>query len=354
MTDNTDAPPQGSKLPIALDAVGGDHAPGEIVKGAVQAHRESGVPITLVGPKDLLLKELDRIGASEPTIELVDAPHNIAMDEAPVQAVRHKRDSSIVVGMDLVKKGRASGFVSAGNSGAIMAASVLRLGRSAQIDKPALASVFPTVAGESLILDVGASTDCRVDDLVHFAMMGSIYCQRVMKRPDPRIGLLSNGEESSKGNTLVQQTHSRLATAANLNFIGNIEGKDIPFGDADVIVADGFVGNVALKTAEGVAEFAFKLLRDEFERASILSKIGGLLLMPSLRRIKRRFDYDEYGAALLLGVDGIVMIAHGRSKAKAIKNALLRAYNAVEFGVVNQIRVGSDQMLRSSSIPVSG
>jgi glycerol-3-phosphate acyltransferase PlsX len=353
MTPNTDAPSKKPKLPIALDAVGGDHAPSEVIQGAVQAHRESGVPITLVGPRDLLLDELTRMDAGDCPIELVDAPLSIAMDEAPVQAVRHKRDSSIVVGMDLVKKGRASGFVSAGNSGAIMAASVLRLGRSAEIDKPALASVFPTIAGECLILDVGASTDCRVDDLLRFAVMGSVYCQRVMMMPNPKVGLLSNGEESSKGNAIVQQTHARLASSS-LNFVGNIEGKDIPFGKADVIVADGFVGNVALKTAEGVAEFAFKLLRDEFERASLLSKIGGLLLMPSLRRIKRRFDYDEYGAALLLGVDGIVLIAHGRSKAKAIKNSLLRAYNAVEFGVVNHIRVGSDQMVRSNSIPVSG
>ena len=353
MTANTDVPSKESDLPIALDAVGGDHAPGEIIEGAVQAHQESGVPVALVGPRDLLLRELARIDAGDLPIELVEAPHKIEMDEAPVQAVRHKRNSSIVVGMDLVKNGRASGFVSAGNSGAIMAASVLRLGRSAETDRPALASVFPTIAGECLILDVGASTDCKVEDLVRFAVMGSVYCQHVMMTPNPRIGLLSNGEEKSKGNSIVQQTHGRLASS-NLNFIGNIEGKDIPFGKADVIVADGFVGNVALKTAEGVAEFAFKLLRDEVERASLLTKIGGLLLMPNLRRIKRRFDYDEYGAALLLGVDGIVLIAHGRSKAKAIKNSLIRAYSAVEFGVLSHIKAGSDQMVRSSSIPVSG
>ena len=244
MTANTDVPSKESDLPIALDAVGGDHAPGEIIEGAVQAHQESGVPVALVGPRDLLLRELARIDAGDLPIELVEAPHKIEMDEAPVQAVRHKRNSSIVVGMDLVKNGRASGFVSAGNSGAIMAASALRLGRSAETDRPALASVFPTIAGECLILDVGASTDCKVEDLVRFAVMGSVYCQHVMMTPNPRIGLLSNGEESSKGNLIVQQTHGRLASS-NLNFIGNIEGKDIPFGKADVIVADGFVAHAA-------------------------------------------------------------------------------------------------------------
>ncbi len=334
-------------LPIALDAVGGDYAPREIILGALEAYRASGIPLTLVGPVGLLREELTRLKIDNPPFELINADDIIAMDEAPAHAVRQKRGSSIVVGTMLVKEGRAAGFVSAGNSGAVMAAAVLYLGRIAGVDRPALATVFPTTAGQCLILDVGAATECKTDNLVQFALMGNIYYQQVMNKPSPRIGLLSNGEESSKGTPVVQATHRRLASS-KLNFIGNIEGKDIPFDKADVIVTDGFAGNVALKMAEGIAEFTFTILKSEVEKSGMLAQIGAMLLMPTLRRIKKRFDYDEYGAALLLGVNGVSLVAHGRSRAKAIKNALLQAQRLASVRVVDLIRSDCEQLLSTS------
>ncbi len=334
-------------LPIALDAVGGDYAPGEIILGALEAYRESRVPLALVGPIELLREELARLKVDNPPFELVNADEIIAMDEAPAHAARHKRGSSIVVGTMLVKDGLAAGFVSAGNSGAVMAAAVLYLGRIAGVDRPALATVFPTIAGQCVILDVGAATECKTENLVQFALMGNIYYQQLMNNPNPRIGLLSIGEESSKGTPAVQEAHRRLA-ASKLNFVGNVEGKDIPFDKADVIVTDGFAGNVALKVAEGIVEFTFAVLKREVEKSGMLPKIGAMLLRPTFRRIKKRFDYDEYGAALLLGVNGVSLVAHGRSRAKAIKNALLRAQRLASVRVVDLIRSDCEQLLSTS------
>jgi len=305
---------------IALDAMGGDRAPGEPIAGAILAARELGIAVTLVGPREIVDRELKRHQSSALPLEIVDAPDVIGMAEPPVQAVRHHPDASLNVGMRLVKSGAADGLVSAGNTGAVMVAALLTLGRAPGIERPALATMFPTLTGYCLLLDVGANVDCRPSHLLQFAVMGERYARLVLGIPAPRVGLLSNGEEETKGNALVQEAH-RLLRDAGVHFVGNIEGKDIPRGLADVVVCDGFVGNALIKFGEGIADLAFSLLRSELSR-SPLGVVGGLLLRPSLQRLKRRIDYQEYGGAPLLGVDGVVVVAHGRSSARAIRNAI--------------------------------
>lgn len=321
---------------IALDAMGGDHAPGVVVEGAILAAREYGVEIALVGPEDTVSAELARHEHSGLNISVVHAEEVVGMEEHAVAALRQKRRSSIAVGVSMVREGQADAFVSAGNSGAVLAGAMFGLGRIAGIERPAFGTVFPTSTGRCFVLDVGANADCKPEYLAQFAQMGATYAERVLGVPSPRVGLLSNGEEETKGNALVQAAFP-LLKAAGLNFVGNIDGKDIPAGAADVVVCDGFSGNLVIKMSEGVASTLFDVLRSEMTSGT-LSKLAALALKPAFRRVKRRMDYVEYGGAPVLGVKGVAIIAHGRSNAEAIKNAVRVARQSVSQGLVEAIR----------------
>ena len=317
---------------IAVDAMGGDHAPAEIVKGAAQAAREYGVDISLVGLPQVVQPLLD----SHPRLQIVPCTQVITMDEHPAQAVRSKPDSSMNVCARMCKEGRADGWTSAGNSGAIMAAALLIQGRIRGVDRPALGSIVPTQDGFAYFLDVGANVDSRPDYMTQFAVMGAVYAREMLGRPQPRIGLLSNGEEEGKGDERVRETARRLKGSLP-GFIGNVEPKDIYGARADVVVADGFVGNVAIKMAEATAEFLFRSLREEIPR-TMTGKLGGLLIRPGVRHLRDRIDWREFGGAPLLGIEGVAVVAHGRSDARAMKNAIRVAREAVENQLVGKIR----------------
>ena len=330
------------KVRVALDAMGGDNAPGEIVLGAVQAAREYGLGVYLVGREDAIRAELARHDTQGLDLPIIHTDEAIEMDEHPATAVRRKKYASMTIALQQVRDGAALGAVSAGNSGAMLAASLFTLKRIAGVERPALGGVFPTKDGACLVIDMGANTDCKPEYLQQFALMGSIYMQRIFHVPSPRVGLLANGEEESKGNQQVQEAHQLLKTSATtlgLNFIGNIEGRDIPIGAADVVVCDGFVGNVVLKLSEGLAETLIGMLRAQMT-SSLLNKLAAGILLPGLRKVFGRLDYAEYGGVPLLGVNGSAIIAHGRSNAKAIKNALRVARQTAETGVAVAIADG--------------
>jgi len=312
--------------------MGGDHAPAEIVKGAAEAAREFGIDISLVG----LPREVQPLLDSHPRLQMVPCTQVIAMDEHPAHAVRSKPDSSMSVCARLCKDGRADGWTSAGNSGAIMAAALLIQGRIRGVERPALGSIVPTQDGFAYFLDVGANVDSKPDYLTQFAAMGAVYAREMMGRPEPRIGLLSNGEEEGKGDELVRETGRRLKGTLP-GFVGNVEPKDIFAARADVVVADGFVGNVAIKMAEATADFLFRSLRDEIPK-TLSGKVGGLLIRPGVRQIRARIDWREFGGAPLLGIDGVAVVAHGRSDARAMKNAIRVTRDAVENQLVGKIR----------------
>ena len=328
---------------IVVDAMGGDRAPAVVVEGAVQAARDLGVEIILVGQRGPVQAELDKHDAAGLAITLANADQVIEMHEHPAAAVRAKKDSSMVVGMDLLKRQEADAFFTAGNSGGALAAALFRLGRIRGIKRPSISTVFPsrTPQGFCFLLDIGANTDCRPDYLLQFAVMGSIYAERVLGVPNPRVAIVSNGEEEGKGNQLVQDTVP-LLRASKLNFVGNAEGKDIPWGLADVVVTDGFTGNVIIKLAEGVSKFLLDVLKEEITSRSV-SKMGALLARPAFDEVRRRLDYREYGGAPLLGVDGVVIIGHGRSDALAIRNGVRLAAQTVENGVLDAIKQGLER-----------
>jgi glycerol-3-phosphate acyltransferase PlsX len=317
---------------IAVDAMGGDHAPEQIVLGAAQASEEYGIDISLVGLPASVQPLLDNY----PRIRLVPCTQVIAMDEHPAQAVRTKPDSSLSVCARMVKEGRADGWMSAGNSGAIMAAALFIQGRIKGVDRPALGSIVPTQNGFAYFLDVGANVDSKPEFMVQFAIMGSVYAREMMGLKQPRVALLSNGEEEGKGDERVRETAKRLAGTLP-GFIGNVEPKDIFAAKADVVVADGFVGNVAIKMAEATADFLFRSLRDEIPK-TFTGMLGGLLIRPGVRQIRARIDWREFGGAPLLGIDGVAVVAHGRSDARAIKNAIRVTREAVEHHLVGKIR----------------
>jgi glycerol-3-phosphate acyltransferase PlsX len=325
---------------IVLDAMGGDDAPAAPVAGALEALRDLNVDLTLVGPTSVVEAELSR-HATSVRLQILDAPEVIGMAESPVQAVRAKKQSSMVIGVDHVARGEGDAFVTAGNTGAAMAAAVFGLKRIEGIDRPAMAIPFPTRDGACLLLDVGANSEARAQDLVDFALMGSIYAEHVLGLPRPRVGLLNIGEEETKGSIIVQEAHQKLR-GTPLNFVGNVEGKDIPSGVADVVVMDGFVGNVLIKFAEGVTTAFAGLIRSEL-RSSPLTSLLALPLMPAFARVRQRVDYAEWGGAPLLGVNGVVIIGHGRSNPRAIRSAIRVAAEAVEQGVVTRIRDGLRQ-----------
>ncbi len=322
-------------MKIALDAMGGDYAPKETVMGAVEAVRELGAEVILVGREDELKQLLQGINLHGLKLEIVHASETIAMDEHPANAVKKKKDSSLAVANRLVKEGVASAVISAGNTGAAMASSLLTLGRIPGIDRPAIASPMPTRTGVSVLLDAGANADCEAEYLLQFAIMGSIYAEKVLGLSNPRVGLLSIGEEASKGNKLTVEAH-QLLSKSNLNFIGNIEGRDIHQGACEVIVCDGFVGNVVLKLSEGLASVFMGQIKEAVS-ANVVSMVGAALIKNSLRQLKAKMDYTEYGGAPLLGLNGVSMISHGSSNAKAIKNAVRAARKTVEEGVIEKI-----------------
>jgi len=321
---------------IALDAMGGDDAPAAIVEGAVEAARDLGIRVALVGREGTVETEIAKHGARPETLTVVQASDVIGMDEHPAQAARQKKDSSIVVGLRLVKEGEADAFVSAGNTGAVMAAAVMYLGRVRGIERPTLAGLLPLSGKLTILLDIGANADCKPVYLLQFAQMASAYMERVWKVERPSVALLNIGEEESKGSTLVQESYE-LLEASGLNFTGNLEGKDVPFGRADVIVTDGFTGNVVVKTMEGMADFIMGELRTAI-KSRPWYMAAGAALMPAFAKMRKKFDYREYGAGPLLGVNGLVFIGHGRSDARAVVSALRVARDAVQSGMLEAIR----------------
>ncbi|MFL5693020.1 MAG: phosphate acyltransferase PlsX [Ktedonobacteraceae bacterium] len=328
---------------VALDAMGGDHAPGEIVLGAIQAAREYGFGVYLVGPEDRIQAELAHHNTQGLDLPIVHTDEFIPMDEHnPAKAVRNK-NTSMVRALQLVKDGEALGAVSAGNSGAMMAAaSLMTLKRLKGVERAALGGILPTKDSACMVIDLGANTDCKPEYLQQFALMGSIYMERIMHLKSPRVGLLANGEEEGKGNQQVQEAHQLLkanASTLGVNFIGNVEGRDIFAGTVDVVVCDGFVGNVVLKVSEGLSEVLLGLIKAEMTK-SLPNKLAALVLQSDLRNMGKRLDYAEYGGLPLLGVNGVAIISHGRSNAKAIKNALRVARQTAETGVAQAIAEG--------------
>ncbi|MBO8141878.1 MAG: phosphate acyltransferase PlsX [Firmicutes bacterium] len=327
-------------LRVALDAMGGDRAPAEVVKGGLAAARDFGVAVALVGDRsriEELLGDEDRAEG----VTIVHARDVVSMNDHPAEAVRRKRNSSIAVAARLVKEGEADALVSAGHTGAAMAAALFHIGRVRGVDRPAIAVPLPTATGVCLLLDAGANVEVRPEHLVQFAQMGAVYARHVLGLDHPRVGLLNVGEEPTKGSRVVQEAYQRLLSTAGVSFVGNVEGKDVPVGAADVIVCDGFTGNIVLKLAEGLSAAMFELLRrDAF--AGWRGAVAGALLRPSLRRIRRRLDYAEFGGAPLLGVDGVVAIAHGRSDRRAIRNAIRAAVQAARQSVPARIGQAMD------------
>lgn len=328
-----------TRAKIAVDAMGGDNAPQEIVAGAIRASAELDVDILLVGDPEAIQAQLDHHGCTSTNIEIVPADGVVSMEEEALVGVRRKPNASINVAMGLVRENRAQAVVSAGHSGAAMAAALLGLGRLKGIDRPAIGAVFPTMyANKSVIvLDVGANVDSKPKYLEQFALMGTVYSKYVLGVEDPKVGLINIGEESSKGNELAKETYKLLSQNPKIPFIGNAEGRDVLSGDFDVIVCDGFVGNVLLKFAEAVGEIMLQIIKEELPYG-VRGKIGTGILKPNLRRIKQRIDHAEHGGALLFGVNGVCIISHGSSQAPSIFSAIRIAQEAVDNQVLDRIR----------------
>lgn len=326
-------------IKIAVDAMGGDYAPEEIVLGAVEGARQFGCEVYLVGEEALIRASLQKSpGWEKLPIHVVHASESIDMHDQPGAAVRRKKDASVVVTARLVKEKTCDVAIAAGHTGAAVAAALFGLGRIPGIERAAIATVLPNLRGRTVLLDAGANVDSKPKHLVQAAIMGSIYAEFVLGIPKPRVGLLNIGEESTKGNEQALATFPLLSSLKTINFIGNVEGRDIMAGTVDVVVCDGFVGNIVLKTSEGLAKALMQLVRESILQGGYMAKLGGLLIMPAMRKLKKKVDYAEYGGAPLLGVDGGFMICHGSSRAKAIQSAI-RA--AVEFSgqrVVEHIR----------------
>jgi len=325
---------------IVVDAMGSDNCPTPDVAGAVMAARQFDDTIILVGNEAAINTELAKQDTNGVSIEVVQASQVITMDDKPSQVVREKRDSSMHVGMNLVKSGNADAFVTAGNTGAALGVAMLRsvgLGRIPGIKRPALGVIFPT-RERPLLIDNGANADCRPEYLLQFALMGSLYVERVLGIEEPRVALISNGEEEGKGNNLIQET-TKLLETSGLNYIGNIEPKEFMQGAAEVAVTDGFTGNIMMKTAEAVASYMSALIR-EYVKSNPFTAIGGLLVRPAFDRVKQHLDADEVGGAPLLGVNGVVIVGHGRSNAIAIKRAIEQARSGVEKEIVEAIATG--------------
>jgi len=325
---------------IAVDAAGGDYAPHEIVKGAVKASQEYGVEIALVG-RSSVLRALLRRDRKKRGISIVEANQTIGCNETPLKALREKPQSSIMVGINLLKTGQASAFVSAGNTGAVFGASLMNLGKIKNVERPAIGCFLDTIGSNpTLLIDAGANADCRPRHLVEFARLGSVYSQHIRNIPSPRVALLNNGLEETKGSVLAQESYQLLKKTANINFTGNIEAQDLTRKTADVIVTDGFTGNIVLKAAEGLSDSFLTTTRQIGHIFSSISNLSArdLLRDIGLGTLVKRMDYTEYGGACLLGIEGNVIIAHGRSQAKAIKNAIGLARETAERNIAAIIK----------------
>lgn len=333
---------------IAVDGMGGDHSPNAIVEGSVQAVKEYGVDIIITGPKELIEKELQKHEYDNNKIKILDAREVISPNEHPVSAIRKKKDSSLNRALNLVKDGEAQAVVSAGSTGAFMAGSLFIVGRIKGIDRPALAPVMPGKNGPFMIIDVGANAECKPNNLLQFAIMGSTYFENILDVKNPKVGLVNIGAEEEKGNELTKAAY-KLLKESNTNFVGNIEPRDIPSGDTNVLVCDGFVGNTILKMYEGVAGNIFDVLKQEI-MSSFTTKLGGLLLKPVFAKFKKQFDYKEYGGAAFLGVKGICIKAHGSSDAKAFKNAIKQAVTFHENKIIEKI---SNQLVTINNTDLS-
>jgi glycerol-3-phosphate acyltransferase PlsX len=321
---------------IVLDAMGSDTHPDPEVEAAVEAAARWEDTIILTGPKDVLQPKLSTYDTPTSRIQIEHAPEVLEMTDKPAEAARGKALNSMAVGMELLKDDKADAFVTAGNTGGAMANALFRLGRIRGVKRPAVSPIIPVMGGQAVVLDVGANADCKPIYMIQFAIMGSIYAEKILGRTSPRVGLLSNGEEPGKGNMLVKETYP-LLEAAGINFIGNVEPKEVYAGEVDVVVTDGFSGNVFIKTSEAVASFMSRIIRSEIT-ASPVSSIGGLLVRPAFRRLNAMLDPSEHGAALLLGVNGLVFIGHGRSDAKALVSAIRVARQAVKIGLLEATR----------------
>jgi glycerol-3-phosphate acyltransferase PlsX len=315
--------------------MGGDHSPAHEVDGAVMAARRWQIPIVLIGQTELLAQELANHDTQGLDIRVEHASEVVGMHDSASDAVRRKKDSSIRVAFNLLKEGRVNAVVSAGNSGATMAVGMFVLKRIQGIDRPAIATVVPNLKDQTLVLDVGGNVDCKPPHLVQFALMGSVYASQMLGKPSPRVGLLSNGAEESKGNELTREAN-QILKRTSLNYVGYTEGRDIYNANVDVVVCDGFVGNVVLKVSEGLAEAIGAILREEFG-SRLLSKLGYLLARPALKAFKKKVDYAEYGGAPLLGVQGTAMICHGSSNPQAIMNAIKMAHDSETHQVISKM-----------------
>jgi len=331
-------------MKIVVDAMGGDHAPEASVEGAVMAAREYETEIILTGLSDQIHSILNRLDPDHHlSIQVVHADEVVEMHDSPSKVLRSKRKSSMKVGLDLVKEGTASAFLSAGNTGAVLAYSTIILRPLKGVDRPAIAIQLPTLKGDAILLDAGANVDCKTNQLFQFGIMGHVFAEYILEKKNPLVGLLSIGEEDGKGNEIVKEAFQMLK-ASHINFIGNVEGKEVYRGNADVIVCDGFTGNVALKISESLAEMIGSNLKRLF-KSNWLSKLGYLLLKPKLDEFKKKVDYSETGGAPLLGVNGVVIIAHGSSSPKAIKNAINRAQELSEKNINAHIQQGIEANL---------
>lgn len=322
-------------MKVAVDAMGGDFGPRVIVEGAIRASQEYQAQVLLVGREDLVKKEYDRLPHSKSNVVIVNASESIDMEEG-LLSIRRKKKSSIQVGIELVKSKQADAFVSTGNTAAVVYISKKVIGALEGVERPALSLLVPTLKGLTLLTDVGANVNCKPQHLVQFAVMGKVFMESIMGLKNPRVALMSVGEEEIKGNDLTKEVHERLVSS-DLNFIGNVEGKDIYSGEADVIVSDGFTGNVALKVSEGVVETLFNMARTEIMK-NLFAKIGFTLMKRNVKKLYRKIDYAEYGGAHLLGLNGVCIIGHGRSNPNAVKNAVRQAREFVLQRVQEKIQ----------------
>lgn len=325
-------------MKIVIDAMGGDNAPRSTVEGAVLALKNFPVEIVLTGDKEKIERALESYEYDKSRLEIIHTTQKIENEDKPVKAIRSKKDSSMVVGLNLVKDKKADGIVSAGNTGALLAGGLFVLGRLKGIDRPALCSYLPTREGVSILIDAGANADCKPQNILEFGMMGSAYAQGVLKLQNPKVGIVNIGAEEGKGNELTKKAYELLKeNTIDINFVGNVEARDIPSGDVDVIVCDGFTGNVVLKLTEGVAMTMFSMLKSAFTKNTV-TKLGALLSKGGLMDMKKRLDYKEYGGAPFMGVDGCLIKAHGSSDSKAIMNAVRQAIAFNEGNVLENIK----------------
>jgi len=327
----------GKAVKIIVDGMGGDLAPQEVVKGSLEAAKEYGVKIVLTGDSYRLNQELNKLNAPKDIFEIIHTTEIITMEDSPVKAIKSKKDSSMVKGLEMVRNNKDAVFVSAGNTGALLAGGLLKVGRIKGIDRPALTSLLPFRKKSTLLLDMGANTECKPLNLAQFAMMGTIYMESVLGRKNPTVGLLNIGIEETKGSELYKNAYQLISNMENVNFVGNIEARDVPEGVVDILVCDGFTGNIVLKYTEGLSYSLFAMLKDIMMK-NTLNKLAAIALKPSLKQFKKRMDYTEIGGAPLLGINGGIIKAHGSSNAIAIKNAIRQGINYIQNNILERIQ----------------